>query len=422
MDGLILANKNGIEIRELNFDTYDFEVGEINNWMVTARRQDFEDVPTGARVYIPGTEYGGLFRQLKTSTLLDTISFGGLTWRGMLQAKIIEPPAGYDYATDSGELNAIVKARVEAAFPDSMIIGSTESTGVAIPTYQYNRYCTLEAGLNALLGTVGYKLDLSYSQTSRALIVSAVPVVDYSNNVDFSSDLQMDYTMEMQGDGVNHLICLGKGELKNRTVYNLYVDADGNIGTTQVYTGADEIVAIYDSGGSELDDLIASGKNRLEQLKNKNEFEIIVSDIDVAVGDIVGGRDYLSGMSLKSPVTGKILKWEDGFRTIDYKLGEGTADYIVTWVCITKQPTDVAGVLNAYVYATLTAENAVSYQWEYYNPGTGLWKNTTYQGATTDTLRIRVNATTVTYGFRCIVTGSDGTTITSNAISVSIIS
>lgn len=416
MDGLILANSNGKEIRELVFDSYDFEVGEISNFQVKIRRQDFESIPQGARIYLPGTEFGGLFRELETNTELDVICPGGLTWRGMMQNKIIEPPSGSDYATDSGELNAIVKARVEAALPN-MFIGSTEDTGVTIPSFQYERYCTLEEGLSKLLASVGYKLNIVYSQVDKAVIVSAVPVVDYSEDIELSSDMQTNYIMQMQNDGVNHLICLGKGELKNRTVYNLYVDGDGNIGTTQYYTGVDEVTAVYDSGGSELDDLIANGTKRLEQLQNDNYFEITLEpSFEVAVGDVVGGRDYLSGMIMKSPVTGKILKWQDGFRSIDYKLGAGVEAIPINYVRIVTQPQSLTGALQAYVYAHLEAENAASYQWKYSNDGGATWKNTTYQGYNTDTLRIKLTTTVNNYLFRCVVTGSDGTEIRSNII------
>jgi hypothetical protein len=39
--------------------------------------------------------------------------------------------------------------------------------------------------------------------------------------------------MTLNNSGVNHLICLGSGELQNRIVVHLYVDADGNISQTQ---------------------------------------------------------------------------------------------------------------------------------------------------------------------------------------------
>lgn len=416
MDGLILANKNGKEIRELSFDSYDFEVGENNSFQVKIRRQDYETIPDGSRIYLPGTEFGGLFRELTTNTELDVICPAGLTWRGMMRYKIIEPPSGSDYATDSGELNAIIKSRVEAAFPD-MFVGSDESTGVAVSGYQYERYVSLEEGLTAMLATVGYKLNIEYSQPLKAVVVSAVPVVDYSESLELSSDMQANYVMEMQGDGVNHLICLGQGELRNRTVVHLYVGENEEITETPYYTGPDEVAAVYDNPGASTSDLKTQGTARLKQLMNKNTFEMQVDpSFDVAVGDIVGGRDYLSGMRMLSPVTGKILRWRDGFREVEYRLGDGTAVYDVSWVYIKTQPVNVIGELNAYVYLTLEAVNAESYQWYYYNPNNQQWRVTTYTGAQTDTLRVRLTTTNNNYLWRCVVTGEDGSTVTSNSV------
>lgn len=318
---VIVADKNGRELRTLKFKSYDIEFGEdANTFQFVINRGEYETIPKGARIYIPDTEMGGLFRELDTNTQQGTISPGGLTWRGMMQKKIIQPEVGQDYATASGELNAVIRQMVEAAFP-GMFIGSTENTGVSVSGYQFERYCTLEYGLRKMLKSVGYRLDIAYSQADKAIRVSAVPIVDYSADVEFSSDLNVNYTMQMQGDGVNHLICLGNGELKDRTVYHLYVDANGNIGTTQYFFGADEIAEVYDSAGSELPDLISGGENRLREVMNNNTFKISVKPTtDIAIGDIVGGRDYLSGMVMKAPVTGKIVRWSDGFQIIEYQL------------------------------------------------------------------------------------------------------
>lgn len=320
-DFLIVADPSGKELRALLFSGYDFEVGkEENSFEIQIKRQEYKYIPDRARIYIPGTEYGGLFRELNTNTREDIIAPGGITWRGMMQKKIIEPPAGQDYATDSGELNSIIKARVETALP-GLFIGSENDTGVSVTNFQYDRYCTLEAGLAKLLKSKGYRLNIEYSQPEKAVVVSAVPIVDYSKDIEFSSDMRLDYIMNMQGDGVNHLICLGKGELADRVVYHLYADKDGNITTTPYYTGINEITEIYDYAGAELEDLIQSGTDRLEELMNKNRFQITInSGTEISIGDIVGGRDYLSGMTMKSPITGKILKWENGFKTIEYKL------------------------------------------------------------------------------------------------------
>lgn len=321
MRKLVLAKSTGEELGYLLFEKGDFEVGrKENSFEVTIQRAEYTRIPAGAMIYIPDTEYGGIYRRLNTNTAQGIINIGGLTWRGMMQKKIICPPSGQDYATDSGELNAIVKARVEAAF-SGLFVGSAESTGVTASTFQYDRYCTLEAGLTKLLKAYGYRLELSYSQPLKAVVASAVPIVDYSQSIELSSDMRTDYSMQTQKDGVNHLICLGKGELKNRTVYHWYADAAGNISTTQTQFGADEITEIFDYSGGELPDLIQSGRDRLASLINANKFDMTIdASRDIGIGDIVGGRDYLSGMIMTSPITGKIVTLENDFESINYKL------------------------------------------------------------------------------------------------------
>lgn len=340
MENLIVADSTGKELRILLFKSYDFEVGRTeNSFEITILRNEYEAIPDGARIYIPGTEYGGLFRRLETDTSHDIICPGGLTWRGMMQKKVICPESGHDYATDSGELNTIVKARVEAAFP-GLFVGSSDDTGVSVSDYQYDRYCTLEAGLTKLLKAYGYKLELSYSQELQAVVVSAVPIVDYSQEIELSSDMRTDYTMKAQKDCINHLICLGKGELKDRDVYHWYVDEDGNIDTVQHFFGADEVAEIFDYPGGELPDLIQSGRDRLESLINANKFDMKVdSDMELGIGDIVGGRDYLSGMTMTSPITGKIVTWDSGFQRIEYKLEDD--------VNVTVEPVRVLAALKA---------------------------------------------------------------------------
>ena len=284
MENLIVADENGKELRVLLFDTYDFEVGhDSNDFQVVIKREEYEKIPAKARIYIPGTELGGLFRQLETNTEQGIICPGGITWRGMMTKKIIRPAVGADYATDSGELNAIIKARVEAEFP-GLFIGVNESTGETV-NWQYERYCTLESGLKKLLQSVGYRLDLQYSQADKAVVAQAVPIVDYSDSIEFSSDLRANYQMQQQGDGVNV-------EIDHILVLDLHkVDLDSR--DSPLFVDIEDV------------------------------FEIGVDpEIEVSIGDIVGGRDYLSGMTMKAPVWSKIIKYSAGEISIEYKLEE----------------------------------------------------------------------------------------------------
>jgi hypothetical protein len=322
MISVIVAAATGEEIRDLVYREYYFEVGdEENSYLSTCNSAEWETIEDGSRIYIPNTEYGGLFKRLESDTKKCTVAVGGYTWRGMLQNKIIIPPSGQDYATDSGELNAVIGARVSAALP-GLFIGSSVPTGVTV-NYRYNRYVTLYDGLKAMLKSVGYKMQISYDQEAARVVVEAVPITDYSNQIEYSSDMNADYTMNMEATGINHLICLGQGELKNRTVVHLYVDGNGNISTTQTYFGVNEIVGVYDYAGATRADLIQSGTEQLAQEVNKNTFSIeLESEKDVAIGDIVGGRDYITGMKMTAPITTKIVTWRNGFEKTEYKLSD----------------------------------------------------------------------------------------------------
>ena len=319
---IVVADANGAELRSLLFTEYDFEVGDDDNtFLVTCLRSEWQTITDGSRIYIPNTEYGGLFKRLKTNTKNGTISAGGYTWRGMLQNKVLCPEEGDDYATDSGELNAIIGSRVSAAFP-GLFVGSNESTGIEVD-YQYNRYVTLYDGLKAMLKSVGYKMRISYDMETGKVIVEAVPIVDYSSQIEYSSDMNANYYMTKEGTGVNHLVCLGNGELRDRVVVDLYVDGDGNISETQTFFGVDEIAQVYDYAGAAREDLIQSGTDQLKNLRNQNSFRIDLETVtDVEIGDIVGGRDYTSGMRMTAPITTKVVTWRNGFETTEYKLSD----------------------------------------------------------------------------------------------------
>ena len=322
MNDIIVANPDGTEVRVMLFNEYDFEIGdEENSFLITSPRAEWERVEENSRIYIPGTEYGGLYKRLESDTKNNSVAVGGLTWRGMMQKKIISPASGADYATDSGELNQILGARVSAAFP-GLFSGTSESTGVTV-NFQYPRYCTLYDGLKAMLKSVGYKMQIVYDLERKKVVVSAVPIVDYSREIEYSSDMNADYTMIINRTGINHLVCLGQGELKNRIVEHLYVDARGNISQRQTFFNEDEIAEVYDYAGASREDLIQSGIDQLVKEINLNEFRIeIESEREVQIGDIVGSRDYVTGHTVSAPITTKLAKFEDGFVKIEYKLSD----------------------------------------------------------------------------------------------------
>lgn len=307
----------------------DFEIGEdesdsINDFELKMKRWNWDDsIKYGTRVYVDGTEFGGIVKEISTDSSTKTICAKGYTWRGMLTKKIIEPASGEDYAIVSGEVNMIVKELIEKAFP-GLFCGVNIDTGVKVTNYQFERYCTLHSGLKKMLESVGYRLDIKYTEEGENghVNVGAVPVKDMSTEYEFTNDDNLSFTTDDNRRGVNHLICLGKGELKDRAVIHLYVDDNGKISQTQYYTGTDEIAEIYDNNGAEEEELLKNGTKELESRKNNKTYDmkIIKSIKGLDIGDIVGGKDYLTGINLKKSIARKVWTVSSGREKVSYKL------------------------------------------------------------------------------------------------------
>lgn len=321
---LILADQNLKDIAPVMDAEIDIAIGEENDYEVKIPRDEWRSEHTfGNAFYIKDTEYGGVIGEVDTSTAEDTISLLGRTWRGMLDKKIIRPPTGQDYKRVSGELNAVLGELITEQFDDYFVV-SQDDTGVSLTNYQFDRYCTLLSGINKMLKSVGYRLKIRYVQQERGqpgyVELSSAPIVDYSEQIELSQDSQLNFAFKNCRNGVNHLICLGKGELQDRKVIDLYVQEDGSIGTEQYYKGVQEIAATYEDTSSETDELEEKGREKLLELMNSTSFSMDVESLnmDVEIGDIIGGRDYLTGLYAKKPIVKKIYRVEDGEPSLEY--------------------------------------------------------------------------------------------------------
>ena len=320
-----LADKNLREIgyvKNMNF-TADVN-GEYEFSVQIARSNWYPELNFSSYIYITGTEYGGIIGEILTDTTLDYVEVKGLTWRGFLHYKVIEPPNGSDYKKVSGELHQIMKALVEPLF-DGLFVVSSENTKITVNNYQFDRYCTLLDGLSKMLNSKGYRLHISFLREQREpgyLFIEAVPIVDYSKEIELSKDMKLNYTMDDKRNGVNHLIVTGKGELQERNVFHLYVQKDGSIGKQKYYTGLEEIVEVYENTSTETDDLEEKAIEKLQDLMNKKTFQMDVAKLGIQaeIGDIVGGRDYLTGMYMSKPIVNIIYEITNDVESITYKL------------------------------------------------------------------------------------------------------
>ena len=328
---VILADPNRKELGSIQNANVTVDLNGNRNFSVQIARSNLiPELTFSYFIYIPGTEYGGIIGQVLTDTTLDYVELKGHSWRGRLAKKVIEPPAGQDYKKVSGELHTVMKELIEPAFggnegTDSIFYVPDTDTGVAMSNYQFDRYCTLLDGITKMLKSKGYRLQIAFRRNAGEpgkVFIEAVPIVDYSSEIELSKDCQLNYTMEDIRDGINHLVVTGKGELQDRKVLHLYVQKNGSIGKTQYYTGLDEIAEVYENTSTETDELEETSRKKLQELMNKQAFKMDVASLglDVNIGDIVGGRDYLTGMYMSEPVENIIYSLTNGVEAKTYKL------------------------------------------------------------------------------------------------------
>ncbi len=322
---VITAAADGRELDYLNESEVDIDIGTDNDFEIVISMSDYgENHAYGNRVFIPDTEYGGLIEDMNVITATDSIKLYGYTWRGLLTQKVVEPPSGAENLILSGELNAVIAELIADRFGDLFVVDMVD-TGVRLNNWIVDRYATLYDTIMKFLEACGFRLKIRYQQGEKTeaghVHLQAVPVTDYSDQIEYSQDVNLDFNVRDYRRGINHLICAGGGEGAERIICHLYVQEDGSIGRTQFYKGLAERTAYYDYGNAEDEaKLLEGGVKRLAELQNYKKFEISVDDIDLEIGDIVGGREYITDTVVKSPVAGKILRQKDGTTTIEYKL------------------------------------------------------------------------------------------------------
>ena len=199
----------------------------------------------------------------------------GDTWRGMIGKKIIEPPSGKDYLTVSGELNSILRNLIDGRF-DGLFLVPQVDTGVIIQNFQFDRYCTLLNGIEDLLASVGYRLDIRHKRGEPGIPgwveLQAVPAKMLKK--EYNQDNRINFITRDYRRGINHLICAGTGEGTDRTILHLYVQEDGSVGEKQYYKGIHERTALYSyTSQSDIEQLRKDGTKRLQSLANYKEFE-----------------------------------------------------------------------------------------------------------------------------------------------------
>lgn len=259
---LIYAKNNKSEEGVIKDYTLDLAYGYSENNFELTIPQDSIELNTNQFIYYNDTEYGGIIDSVYIDTRSKIKKYSGRTWHGILDSKVITPIG--DYRILNGSSYSIISSLLIELDLDELFEMDTESNfvfnNVAVP-----RYIPFYSGLQALLLQRKGKMKLRYDATKQRVLISMVSLSDLTNVREWSEDI-FNYTAKSYKNSVNHLICLGSGELSSRNVISLYTDTNGIVqpysivdepkqdsdyilnSTNQVITGIDEVVEVYDYG------------------------------------------------------------------------------------------------------------------------------------------------------------------------------
>jgi hypothetical protein len=235
------------------------------------------------------------------------------------------------YLILSGDANACIEYILNRiGLPSALFVPSADESGVMISKYQFARYVDAYTGLCDMLASVGMRLQIVHED--GVVMLSAVAAIDYSQTQEFEAAL-IPYETKKYLNKPNHLVCLGSGELENRIVVHLYMDADGNISETPTFSALDDYTAVYDypnaASGEDVteeeqrQELIASGTERFKELQTPDTIDI---DFDITedayyIGDIIGTYDQETGLFVSALIYKKIMTLKNGLVNVYYNEG-----------------------------------------------------------------------------------------------------
>lgn len=327
MEPLIYTNADREDQGVLNDAYFDLEYGrdddsQANTFELSIDRNSNTRLEDKALVYIEGTEYGGMVKGIGTNTAEDVITYKGMTWHGLLNCHVLAPNSGQDYLVLQGDAHTVLRSLIERMQLQEIFTAPMSLSGITVnhkARYEYGYYTMAK-----MLAESSAKLKMSYE--NGMVVLSAEPISDYSQKDELDTT-QVSLEIEQDYLPVNHLVCLGEGELKNRTVVHLYANKNGVISTTQSLFGDDENALIYDYSNADREELDEKGREKLKELQNCNTVKVDIPEGRVLdIGDLVGAIDPITGIYVATDVTYKTVVIDsNGIASVAYKVGDTSA-------------------------------------------------------------------------------------------------
>lgn len=265
----------------------------------------------GSLVYIEHTEFGGIVDALMVDTEARTITATGRTFRGILGSKII-----WTNSEITKDANEMLDYLITLYGLTTLFKASTETS--ASITHKFTMYSNLYEGIERMLSANALKLDIKYSLVEHKVVVAAVPIDDYSNEAELTSD-RFAFKLKTGINLANHAIAVGASGVPVQR----YLWPDGSIKLTAYYTGDKEIIRVdVDEDEDDTDKLIEKAVELLTEDNDVNSLSISVADLNADIGDKFTALDIQTGLSMTQYVTRKVVKINHDIITYQYEVGD----------------------------------------------------------------------------------------------------
>lgn len=325
---LIVTDTEYADIGMLDFTDGDFAFGTDENDFSLNLSADAELPQKGAVIYSEDDgSVGGIVREHDSDD--GKASVGGSSWTGILAEKTLKPPAGEAYWVANGDIRTIAAQLVTRLGLDDLVYVTSDMTGIVVrhtfagsreETQQdAGRYMNGWAALWQLCYEHACKPVFRWDPSARKIALTCRRLVDHTD--DESMQAKPASVKIKNALPINHLVCLGSGELEERDVVDLYADARGNISTRQTLFGIDEISEIFDDpSASDMEELVRQGTARFkERRESATSVDIAAPDgVFWNIGDIVGGIDERTGISARATVTKKVVRLDGKTASVEH--------------------------------------------------------------------------------------------------------
>ena len=306
---VIYTDSARVEIGVLKRFYLDVAVGDENDFEVEMGIGDFGTLTNGSCIILDGTEIGGIISGVRVNTGEEKVYHTGQTWEGVLSKHIVQPSG--DYYTATGDVHTVISSLITSCNLVDTFKADSELAGSSVSAWKFDRYCTLYDGIRKMLESVGRRMSFAWSRSDKKVIITTKPISTYPEAGTISSD-QVSMTIERDYAPVNHLICLGSGELSNRQVIHLYLQSNGSIGNTPYYTGGRVVESVYDCANAESSrELDQGGRKRFAELLVGDSVSVTIQSDDACVGDMVYAEEVNTGVVVKKQITKKIVTMSD---------------------------------------------------------------------------------------------------------------